>query len=62
MFASDKLTNDYRSSAAPRVLSVFATDRLTKLQSQEAVSDLETALMLNWKRVSPRFRTGIGQL
>lgn len=31
----------------PRVLSVFTTDRVTKVQSQRAVSDLETALVLN---------------
>lgn len=53
MFTSDKLTNYNRSSVAPRVLSVFTTDRLTKVQSQEAASDLETALMWNPKRVSP---------
>lgn len=54
MFASDKVTNYYHSSILPRVLSVSTTDRLPKIQSQEAVGDLEMALMLNRKRVSPR--------
>lgn len=48
----------------PRVLSVFTTDRVTKVQSQRAVSDLETALELNWKRVSPPvfFEPSVGRL
>lgn len=48
MFAPDKLANSHhRSSAAPGVLSVFTADRVTKVQSQRAVSDLGTALMAN---------------
>lgn len=56
MFASDKLTNySHSHSVAVGVLSCFATDRLTKLQSQGAVSDLDTVLMLNWKQAAPPF-------
>lgn len=54
MFTSDKLTKYNHSSIALRVLSVFTTDRLTKVQSQQACSDLETVLMRNPK--SPLFR------
>lgn len=50
MFTSDKLAR----CIAPRVLSVFTTDRLTKVQSQDAASDLETVLVRNPK--APLFR------
>jgi len=43
------------------ILSVFTSHRLTKVQSQEAASDLETMLMQNPKRVS-FFMPAVGQL
>lgn len=48
LHAADKLAKSYhRSCAAAGVLSVFTADRVTKVQSQGAVSDLGTALMPN---------------
>lgn len=48
MFTPDKLANSYHHShSAPRVLSVFIADRVTKVQSPRGVSDLGTTLMPN---------------
>lgn len=50
-FIPDTSTNYNHSGIAPGVLSVFTTDRLTKVQSHQAASDLESELMRNPKQV-----------